>query len=179
MEKILTDLTYWPKMILLLVMAQRLVELWISRRNSNWMRAQGATEHGLAITWALILVNCLFLITLIGWVRSNTAVHWEWIYAYLVVQVLRYWTLATLGRYWCIRVLTLDSFPLIKKGPYRFLNHPNYLVLMGEVITLPLAFDRPGMIWIALGFALAQAFLLALRIRVEEEAIAPRRHIAA
>lgn len=179
MEKMLIDQTYWPKVIILIVIAQRLIELFISQRNTAWMRAQGAREHGLAVTWALVLLNSVFLVTLMGWVKSNTTIHWEWVFAYVVVQVLRYWTFGTLGRYWCIRVLTLDSFPLIKKGPYRFMNHPNYLVLMGEIITLPLAFDRPGMIWIALGFGLAQAFLLALRIRIEEEAIAPRRRTSA
>lgn len=178
MEKILTDLTYWPKVILLLVMAQRLLELWLSRRNEAWMRAQGAKEYGLGVTKALIVSNCFFLIALMGWVKANTPIYWEWIYAYLGFQVLRYWTLGTLGRYWCIRVLTLDSFPLVKKGPYRFMNHPNYLVLMGEAITLPLAFERPGMLWIALGFGLVQALLLMWRIRVEEEAIAPRRQVA-
>lgn len=179
MEQMLLAQTYWPKVIILLVIAQRVIELWVSRRNSNWMRSQGAKEHGLAITWALILVNCIFLFTLMGLVRSTTTIHWEWVYAYLAIQVLRYWTLATLGRYWCIRVLTLDSFPLIKRGPYRFMSHPNYLVLTGEVITLPLAFDLPGMLWIALGFALVQGILLVLRIRVEEAAIAPRRQLAA
>src|SRR3546814_4790433 len=80
--------------------------------------------------------------------------------------------LASLGRFWTTRVITLPGAPLVRRGPYRWFRHPNYLVVTGEILVLPLAFGA----WpIAVVFSLANAAILALRVRVEERALAPRR----
>jgi methyltransferase len=80
-----------------------------------------------------------------------------------------------MGRYWTTRVVTLPGAPLVRRGPYRWVRHPNYLIVAGEVAVLPLIFGA----WrIALVFSIANAILLAWRIRIEDAALAPRRRIS-
>ena len=78
----------------------------------------------------------------------------------------------TLGPFWTTRIITVPNAPLVRDGPYRFFRHPNYLVVVGEIAVLPLAF---GAVWIALIFSLLNAALLVLRTRVEENALTTRR----
>jgi methyltransferase len=88
---------------------------------------------------------------------------------FLLLQVARYWVLATLGRHWTTRVLVLPGAPPITAGPYRFVRHPNYLVMAGEIAVVPLALDLP---LYALMFLIAFAGMLAVRIPVENAALA-------
>ena len=91
---------------------------------------------------------------------------------YLLLQLGRVWVVASLGRYWTTRLVTLPDAPLVRRGPYRWLKHPNYLVVALEIPLLPLVFD---MVWIALAFGLANLALLAWRMRLEDAALAARR----
>jgi len=95
-----------------------------------------------------------------------------WLLVFLVLQGLRAWTLATLGRRWTTRIIILPGAPLVANGPYRFVRHPNYLVVIGEIACLPLALRAP---LIALAFSLANAAVLAIRIRAENAALAEAR----
>jgi methyltransferase len=91
---------------------------------------------------------------------------------FVLLQGLRVWVLASLGRFWTTRVITLPGAPLVRRGPYRWFRHPNYLVVAGEILVLPLAFGA----WeIAVIFSLANAAILTLRVRCEERALSPRR----
>jgi methyltransferase len=92
--------------------------------------------------------------------------------AYLLVQGLRLWTLLSLGRYWTTRIIVVPGAPLVRKGPYRFIRHPNYLVVVLEIALLPIALGS----WpLALGFSIVNAVVLVWRIRTEEATLAPRR----
>ena len=89
-----------------------------------------------------------------------------------MLQVGRIWVLWHLGRYWTTRIITLPGAPLVAGGPYRFCRHPNYVVVVGEIATLPLALGQ----WpVALLFSLLNAAILIERIRVENAALATRR----
>jgi methyltransferase len=97
-----------------------------------------------------------------------------WLALFVVLQVLRLWVVLSLGRWWTTRVISLPGAPLVRRGPYRWLRHPNYLVVAGEIAVLPLVFAA----WrLALVFSLLNAALLAWRIAVEERALAARRPI--
>lgn len=89
-----------------------------------------------------------------------------------MLQVLRVWTVASLGGYWTTRVISLPGAPLVRHGPYRFLRHPNYAIVCAEIAVLPLAF---GAVELAIVFSILNAALLSWRIRVEERALASRR----
>jgi methyltransferase len=92
-----------------------------------------------------------------------------------VLQVLRIWTLGTLGRRWTTRIIILPHAPLVDTGPYRFVSHPNYLVVIGEILVLPLCF---GLTWVALVFTLLNAGVLFIRIRAEMAGLEGRAHAA-
>lgn len=157
--------------VLLLVAAQRLAELAYARRNTRRLKAEGAYESGAGHYPVLVAVHVLWLVSLAVFVPAEQAPNWALLGVFLVLQGLRLWVLASLGRYWTTRVITLPGAPLVRRGPYRFLKHPNYLVVAGEIAVLPLAFGA----WeIAVIFSLANAAVLTWRIRCEERALSGR-----
>ncbi len=87
-------------------------------------------------------------------------------------MIARVWVIATLGRRWTTRIIVLPDAPLVQDGPYRFLNHPNYWVVAGEIAVLPLALGLP---WVALIFSALNAAVLAIRIAAENKALGVAR----
>jgi methyltransferase len=81
-------------------------------------------------------------------------------------------TRTAVGRRWTTRIIVPPSAPLVRSGPYRFLSHPNYVVVTAEVAVLPLVFGLP---WYALVSSVVNAAVLAVRIRAENAALAPLR----
>jgi methyltransferase len=159
--------------ILGLVTIQRLVELWHSARNERRLRERGASEVGGAHYPFMVALHAAWLAGL--WVLAwDRPVNWWIIGAYAALQVARYWIIASLGERWTTRILVLPDAPLVAKGPYAFLRHPNYAVVALEIALLPLAF---GLVAFAVAFSTANAALLAWRIHVEDAALenAPER----
>lgn len=155
----------------LLVACQRLVELWLSRRNARRLVADGGREIGAGHFPVLVAVHAGWLAAIAFLVPAGAPVHWVVIAAYLLVQAGRYWVVATLGRQWTFRVIDTPRAPLVRAGPYRWFRHPNYAVVVLEVALLPLAFDAWG---IALVFSVANGAVLAWRLRLENASIARR-----
>ncbi|HEV8390056.1 MAG TPA: isoprenylcysteine carboxylmethyltransferase family protein, partial [Dongiaceae bacterium] len=126
--------------LLVLATLQRLAELAIANRNTRALLADGAYEVGRGHYPVIVFVHGAWLLAL--WVlllTGDVEFHpWPAI-AYLLVQCLRVWTLITLGRYWTTRIIVVPHAPLVRKGPYRFIRHPNYLVVVLEIALLPLA----------------------------------------
>lgn len=154
------------------VLLQRLIELYIARRNTTRLMAEGAVEHGAAEYPLIVMMHALFLAALVFTVPSYSSVNWVWIWVYGALQVLRIWTMVSLGRFWTTRIITLPGAPLTLRGPYRYVRHPNYIVVAGEIAVLPLIFDR---YWIAAIFSVLNAGLLYQRIRTEDAVLAGRR----
>jgi len=161
-------------LVVALVAAQRLGELVWARRNERRLRAEGAIEAGAGHYPFFVVLHAAWLAAILLLVPSDTAPYAGLLAAYLVVQGLRLWTMLSLGRFWTTRILTLSSAPLVRRGPYRWLRHPNYVVVTVEMALLPLVF---GAVWIAALFSLANLALLAIRIRAENAALAPRREL--
>ena len=158
--------------VLALVALARLGELALARRNERRLRARGAIEHGAGHYPLFVLLHAGWLIAVAALADPDRPPVWGWLAAYALLQALRVWTLASLGPYWTTRVLTLPDDPLVRRGPYRWLRHPNYLIVAGEIAALPLAFR----LWaVAIAFSVLNLALLAWRLRIEEEALAPRR----
>lgn len=154
------------------VVLSRLAELALARRNERALRARGAIEHGAGHYPLFFLLHGGWLLAVALLADPASPPAWGWLAAYAALQALRAWTLASLGPYWTTRVLTVPGAPLVRRGPYRWLRHPNYLVVAGEIAALPLAF---GLWSVALAFSLLNLALLGWRLRVEEEALASRR----
>jgi methyltransferase len=153
--------------ILALVTVQRLSELWLSRRNTGRLLAQGAREHGSDHYPLIVAVHALWLASL-WWLALSRPVDGFWLGLFVLLEVARLWVLATLGPRWTTRIIVLPDAPLVRGGPYRFINHPNYWVVIGEIAVLPLVF---GLWQVALVFTLLNAIVLAIRISSENRAL--------
>jgi methyltransferase len=162
----------WLWLVLGLVAAQRLWELWLANRNTTRLLAEGAIEVGAAHYPLFVILHASWLAA-IAIVTPWTAVpNLWWLAVYALLQLGRLWVIATLGRFWTTRIITLPGAPLETRGPYRFVRHPNYVVASLEILVLPLAF---GQVWIALAWSLANALLVGWRIRIEDRALQDRR----
>ena len=150
------------------VTLQRLVELWWSARNEQRLRARGAREAGTRHYPFIVALHALWLAGLWIWAWPRPA-NWWLVAAYAVLQIARVWVIVTLGERWTTRIIVLPGAPLVRAGPYRFLKHPNYLVVAIEIALLPLAF---GLLLYAAFFSLANAGVLLWRIRAEDRALA-------
>jgi len=150
------------------LMAQRLAELAIARRNTAALRAAGAVEFGAGHYPAMVALHAAWWLTL-AWLGHGRAVDPGWLAVFVVLQAGRVWVIGSLGRRWTTRVLVLPGAPRVIGGPYRFLRHPNYAVVILEIAVVPLALGLPG---VALIFSAANAALLAWRIRLENRALA-------
>lgn len=153
--------------LLALVTAERLAELWLAARNTAALKAQGALEHGAAQYPVIVALHVLWLAGLwtLGW---TAAISLPWLAVFVVLQALRVWVLATLGPRWTTRIIVLPGAALVQRGPYRFLSHPNYAVVVGEIAVLPLALGMPVY---ALMFSVLNGFVLWSRIRAENAAL--------
>lgn len=161
----------WAQAVALLVAAQRLAELAYARRNESRLRARGAVESGARHYPLFILLHGTWLLAVFLLIPADRAPSWPLLAVFVLLQAARVWVVATLGPYWTTRVLSLRGAPLVRRGPYRWVRHPNYLVVAAEIAVLPLAFDA----WaIAIVFSLANALLLRHRVGVEEGALAGR-----
>lgn len=153
--------------ILALVTAERLIELVIANRNTKALLARGAVEVGRSHYPIIVLLHALWLGTL-WWLAPGRPIAWTLMLLFALLQLARVWVLATLGSRWTTRIIVLPNASLVTNGPFRFVRHPNYMVVIGEIALLPLAF---GLWQVALIFSAANALVLALRITVEERAL--------
>jgi methyltransferase len=156
------------------VALERLAELIVSTRNAAWSLERGGVETGqrhyvvMVVLHSGLLVGALLEI----WLRRpdfDPALGYPMLALVLGSQTLRWWCIRTLGRRWNTRVIVVPGLPLVTGGPYRFTSHPNYVAVVLEGLALPLVHSA----WItATVFTVCNAVLLAVRLRVENEALA-------
>lgn len=155
-------------LVLAFVTAQRLGELVLARRNTARLLAQGAVEHGAGHYPLIVGLHAAWLLGL--WLLAwNREVSLFWLAVFASLQALRVWVIASLGGRWTTRIIVLPGAALVRRGPYRLMSHPNYIVVAAEIAVLPLAFALPGF---AAAFFLLNALVLAIRIRAEAAALA-------
>jgi methyltransferase len=157
--------------ILVLVTAERLAELALARSNTKRLLAQGAREHASGHYPLIVALHAAWLGTL-WWLAPSRPVDGFWLALFALLEVGRVWVLTSLGRRWTTRIIILPGAPLVQRGPYRFIDHPNYAVVVAEIAVLPLAF---GLWRTAFVFSLLNAGLLAVRIREENRALGGAR----
>lgn len=160
-----------PQALVMLVLAQRLAEVLWAQRNERRLLAQGAIEIGARHYPLFFLLHGAWLASLALLVPANAPLFWPLLLAFVLLQAARLWVIASLGRYWTTRIITLPGAPIVRRGPYRWLRHPNYAIVAAEIAVLPLVFGA----WpIALVFSVLNTLLLRHRIRLEEQALASR-----
>jgi len=155
--------------LLAFIVAQRLAELLWAERNTRRLRALGATEAGAGHYPAIVVLHAAWLVALVAFVAPDAPVDRPLLAVFALLQAARLWTVASLGERWTTRVIALPGAPLVRRGPYRYLRHPNYLIVAAEIVVVPAIFGSWG---IAAAFGLLNAALLCHRIRVEERALA-------
>ena len=153
--------------LLIFVTLQRFAEFIWDRQNTKRLMAAGAVEYGTSHYLFFAGTHAAWLAGLwvLGYAR---AIEPLWLIPFALLTIGRCWVLATLGRRWTTRIIILAGAPLIKTGPYRFVRHPNYLVVIGEMTVVPLALGLP---LFALAFFAIYAGMAMIRIRAENEAL--------
>ena len=155
-----------------LVATQRLLELVLSRRNERRIRARGAVERGRGHYPLMVALHALWIAsTLVEGILRGPEVPALWpvpLALFLLAQALRYWAVFSLGESWNTRILVVPGAKLVRRGPYKYLDHPNYVVVVVEILAFPLIFGA----WVtALVFTALNAALLYVRIREEDRAL--------
>ncbi|MGM8211576.1 isoprenylcysteine carboxyl methyltransferase family protein [Virgibacillus sp. W0430] len=159
--------------IVLFIIGQRLTELHIAKRNEEWMKKRGGLEVGQKHYKWFIVLHTMFFITMILEVLYKTpaqlSINYFLLFIFCLTQVARIWCIQTLGRFWNTKIIVLPKVALIKKGPYKYVKHPNYIIVGVELFIIPLLF---GAVWTALIFPLLHILLLTVRIPEENAALA-------
>lgn len=162
----------WPALLLVVMVGQRLGELYLSARHVSYLRAHGAREYGAAHFPFIVLVHVLFFVSFLIELTHHD-VHagpwWPlWLVLFAAAQVLRYAAIVALGRRWSTRVFVLPGQPPVRTGPYRWMRHPNYAAVVIELIAAPMLFGA----WrTAIVISVLNAAVLTVRIRCENEAL--------
>ena len=158
-------------LVLLFVVAQRLSELVYASRNGSALVARGGIESGRKHYPLIVLLHTLWLAAIAAGLQRDPRIRPAPLALFGALQLLRIWVVGTLGPFWTTRVISVPGEPLVRKGPYRFVRHPNYVIVVGEIALLPLAFGQTRN---AIVFSILNALMLGWRIKVENAALAPR-----
>ncbi|MCZ6603801.1 MAG: isoprenylcysteine carboxylmethyltransferase family protein [Alphaproteobacteria bacterium] len=160
---------YW---VLGFIALQRLTELALARRNTARLLAEGGRELGAGHYPVMVSLHAGWLAVMAVFIPAHAQIWVPAFVLFVLLQCGRVWVIWSLGRFWTTRVITLDDAPLAARGPYRFIRHPNYLIVVAEIATVPMIFWA----WeISIIFSVLNAILLNHRIRVEERALRTRR----
>lgn len=148
------------------LLVQRGAELILARHNTRKLLARGAVEHGAAHYPLIVTLHVAWLlaICIFGW---SNPVGPGWLAAFVILQLCRIWVLASLGARWTTRIIVLDE-PLVRRGPYRWLAHPNYAVVVAEIFVAPMVL---GLWPVAVLFSILNALVLTIRIKAEARAL--------
>lgn len=161
---------FW--LLFLFLILQRGIELLIARRNEKWLKARGGIEFGQAHYKLLVVMHTSFLLSLLLEVLFfNKTVISIWpaiILLFVITQCLRIWVILSLGHFWNTKIIVLPDASMIKKGPYRWLKHPNYVIVAIEFIIIPLLFQAYITMTI---FSLLNVLILSIRIPAEEKVL--------
>lgn len=159
----------------LFVALQRISELWISARNARILKARGAEEFARKHFPMLVLIHVLFpigvIVEVVYFKTRPSSFVLLWLSLFILAQILRYWAIFSLRERWNVRIWVVPGLPLVKKGPYRYFRHPNYMAVVIEILSGALLFGA----WrTAIGLTLLNGFALSVRIREEEKALGIR-----
>jgi methyltransferase len=164
-----------PQIGALLVLLQRGLEELYSARNTRRLLAAGATEANPGYYRLIVVAHLSWLAAVFFLMPADAPVLVLPLALYLALQAARYWVIATLGRYWTHRIVTLEGAPLVRSGAYRYFAHPNYAITIAEIVLLPMIFGG----WV-LGLVIGALYapILYYKIVLEDRALASRRSIA-
>lgn len=151
---------------------QRISELFLSKRNENYLRSQGAIEHDKeGYKYIVIMHNLFFVSLIVEFVLLYRQLNQYWavlLIIFICTQLLRYWAIFSLGKRWCTKILVLEDKDLITSGPYKYFKHPNYISVIIEFAIIPLLFSC---YFTAIIFSILNLIVLKRRVRIEEKVL--------
>jgi methyltransferase len=156
------------------IAGERLLELVVAHRHARWAAERQGVEYGrghypVMVALHVALIAGTLTEVAFGHRQFVPALGWPALTGVVLANAGRWWCIHSLGPQWNTRVIIVPGLPLVRRGPYRWLRHPNYVVVITEGIALPLVYGA----WVtALLFTTANAALLAVRLRVENKALA-------
>ena len=156
----------------ILILAQRGLEELHSRNNTRKLLNEGAKEFGRKFYPVVAIAHLGWIAAIFFLIPASAKIIWPLLVIYLLLQVLRYWTLATLGRFWTHRIISLQQAPIERRGPYALVRHPNYVITIAETFILPACFGAFG---IAIVFGAMWSLVIRHKIGLEDRALASRR----
>lgn len=165
----------WFTALVVAVGLERLAELVVSKRHAAWAFSRGGVEYGRRHYGVMVVLHTALLVGAVAevwWLDRPflPVLGWSMLALVLTSQALRWWCIRTLGPQWNTRVIVVPGLPLVSRGPYRVLRHPNYVAVVVEGVALPLVHTA----WVtAVLFTVLNAALLTVRIRVEDHALQP------
>jgi methyltransferase len=159
-------------LFLSVVLVQRVCELVIAKRNERWMKKQGGVEYGKPQYVFIVAIHALFFISfcfeVLGQRKEISPLWTILLFLFLLTQIGRVWALSSLGKYWNTKIIVVPNATIVSKGPYKFLKHPNYLIVTLEFFIIPLLYQAYGTL---IAFSLLNALILMFRIPAEERAL--------
>lgn len=154
------------------IIIQRIVELLVARNNEKWIKSKGGYEVGTNHYPYMVAIHIGFFISLIiEFMVFAQTVSRFWVLLFVLfisLQIMRAWVIASLGRFWNTKILVLPGAHVVKKGPFHFIRHPNYVVVTSEIIVIPLMFEA---YFTAIVFTILNLIILSVRIPKEEAAL--------
>ncbi|MCD8261965.1 MAG: hypothetical protein LUD15_11165 [Bacteroides sp.] len=161
-------MAFW--LFLLFIIGLRIAELLLARRNEGWLLEQGAVEYGQARYPVIVGLHVLFLLSLvIEYLLRGTGTFNPYLLGlFFLLLTFKGWVIGSLGRFWNTKIYRVPRFPLVKKGPYRFIKHPNYIIVVAEIALIPLIFH---LYYTAVIFTVLNAAVLFIRIREKNLAL--------
>ncbi|HVW15928.1 MAG TPA: isoprenylcysteine carboxylmethyltransferase family protein [Mucilaginibacter sp.] len=156
-------------LFIILLITLRLTELYISSRNEKWLLSNGAIEYGRGHYPFVIALHTSFIISMVAeyyFSGQSNQINYAFLALLIALLLFKWWILASLGKYWNTRVYRIPGSEPVKRGPYRFIKHPNYVDVVGEIAIIPLVFH---LYYTAIIFSILNVFMLTVRIRVENK----------
>jgi methyltransferase len=166
------DLFGPPQLAALLILVQRGLEELHSQRNTRRLLQEGGSEHGRDFYPVVATTHLCWIASIAFLIRPAAPLNVPALGVFMALQPVRYWIIGTLGRFWTHRIISLPGAPIVVRGPYRIMRHPNYAVTLAETALLPLAFAEPAL---AVIFTAIWGAVLRYKIVLEDQALAARR----
>src|SRR5690625_1420750 len=158
-------------LIFSVVILQRILELKIAQKNERWMKARSGIEVGRKHYPLFIYLHILFFVSLYYEVIKKELIVFQIVFfiIFVIAQIGRFWCITSLGKFWNTKIIVIPNVIMIRKGPYRWIKHPNYVIVFIELFSLPLTFNA---YIVAIIFPILHILLLLIRIPEEEKALA-------
>ncbi|MEI8278734.1 MAG: isoprenylcysteine carboxylmethyltransferase family protein [Bacteroidota bacterium] len=150
------------------IILQRLSELLIAKRNEKWLLKNGAIEYGKAHYPVIVLMHTLFFVSMIIEYNAipDKTIDTPFLIVCIILILTKAWVIGSLGNYWNTKIFRIPNTALVKKGAYKYVKHPNYIIVVCELAAIPLVFH---LYYTAIIFSLLNALMLSVRLREENK----------